>query len=72
MFSAKFYKQDDENGQLLDEIELFTIFNINGILTEKNSDNNNVKFQSEHQILNQETEDSRWIYNEIISRTIFF
>ena len=46
--------------------------NINHNLTEKDIDNSDVKSQLEHQIQIQETEESGWIFDKIISIKIRF
>ena len=57
VFSARFDKQD-EDGQLLDETELFINLNINQNLTQSDLDNINITFPLEHQIQQQEMKDS--------------
>ena len=56
-FSARFDKQD-EDGQLLDETELFINLNINHDLTETDINNINVVSPSEYQKQQQEMKDS--------------
>ena len=67
-FSARFDKQD-EDGQIPDEIETCNNLGKSRNLTENNIDNLNVRFQLEHQILNQEMNDSGWRIDKIISMT---
>ena len=53
VFSARFDKQD-EDGQLLDEIELFINLNMNYNITQSDIDNINITFPLEYQIQQQE------------------
>ena len=69
VFSARFDKQD-EDGQLLDETELFINLNINQNLTQSDLDNINITFPLERQIQQQEMKDSGWRFDKIISMTI--
>ena len=69
-FSARLDKQD-EDGQILDEIELYINVGINRNLTRNIIDNNNLRFQLEREILNQEMKDSGWKFDEINSMTYF-
>ena len=71
VFSARFDKQD-EDGQLLDETELFINLKINQNLTESDLDNINNTFPLERQIQQQEMKDSRWRFDKINSMTIYF
>ena len=71
VFSARFDKQD-EDGQLLDETELFISLNINHNLTQGDIDNNNITFPLERQIQQQEMKDSGWRFDKINSMTIYF
>ena len=71
VFSARFDKQD-EDGQLLDETELFINLNIIQNLTQSDIDNINTTFPSERQIQQQEMKDSGWRFDKIISMTIYF
>ena len=54
------------------EIELFINLNINYNLTESDINNIDVTSQSEHQIQNQETKESGWIFDKINSIKIRF
>ena len=71
VFSARFDKQD-EDGQLLDETELFINLNINQNLTQSDIDNINITFPLERQIQQQEMKDSGWRFDKINSMTICF
>ena len=71
VFSARFDKQD-EDGQLLDETELFINFNINHNLTQTDIANINVVSPLEHQIQQQEMKDSGWRFDKGNSMTIYF
>ena len=71
VFSARFDKQDDD-GQLLEETELFINLNINHNLTETDSNNINVVSPLEYQKKQQEMKDSGWGFDEINSMTIYF
>ena len=71
VFSARFDKQD-EDGQLLDETELFINLNINQNLTQSDIDNINITFPLERQIQQQEMKDSGWRFDKINSMTIYF
>ena len=71
MFSATFDKQDEDH-KVLDEIELYTNFNNNRKSRESDIDNIIVRSQLEQQIQNQETKDSEWRFDKIISMTICF
>ena len=71
VFSARFDKQD-ENGQLLDETELFINLKINQNLTQSDLDNNNITFPLERQIQQQEMKDSGWRFDKLYSMTIYF
>ena len=71
VFSARFDKQD-EDGQLLDETELFINLNINQNLTQSDIDNINITFPLERQIQKQELKDSGWLFDKINSMTIYF
>ena len=70
-FSARIDKQD-EDGQLLDETELFINLNINQKLTQSDFDNINITFPLERQIQQQEMKDSGWRFDKINSMTISF
>ena len=71
VFSARFDKQD-EDGQLLDEIELFINLNNNQNLTQSDLDNINITFPLERQIQQQEMKDSGWRFDKIYTMTIYF
>ena len=71
VFSARFDKQD-ENGQLLDETELFINLNMNYDITQRDIDNIDIRSPLEHQIQKQELKDSGWRFDKINSMTIYF
>ena len=71
VFSARFDKQD-EDGQLLDEIELFINLNMNYNITQSDIDNIKITFPLEYQIQQQEMKDSGWRFDKINSTTIYF
>ena len=71
VFSARFDKQN-EDGQLLDETELFINLNINHNLTQSDLDNINVVSSLEHHIQQQEMKDSGWRFDKINSMTVYF
>ena len=71
VFSARFDKQD-EDGQLLDETELFINLIINYNITQSDIDNIDIKSPLEHQIQKQEMKDSGWRFDKINSMTIYF
>ena len=71
MFSARFDKQN-EDGQLLDETELFNNLNMNHILTQTDIANIDVVSALKHQIQQQEMKDSGWRFGKINSMTIYF
>ena len=72
VFSTKFDKQD-EDGQMLDEVELFINLNINHKLTESGLDNFNVRFSLDEQIQRQELKYSGWRFDEKkINYNIFY
>ena len=71
VFSARFDKQD-EDGQILDETELFINLNINQNLTQSEIDNVNITFPLERQIQQQEMKDSGWGFDMINSMTTYF
>ena len=71
VFSARFDKQD-EDGQLLDETELFINLNINQNLTQSDLDNINITFPLERQIQQQAMKDSGWRFDKLYSMTIYF
>ena len=71
VFSARFDKQD-EDGELLDETELFINLNINHNLTHTDLDNIDVISPLEYQKQQQELKDSAWRFDKINSMTIYF
>ena len=71
LFSASFYKINEED-QRFNDIELYINLNINHNLTESDIDNIDVRSQLEHQIQNQEMENSGWIFDKINSMKISF
>ena len=72
VFSARLDKQD-EDGQLLDEIELFINLNMNYNITQSDIDNIDIKSPLEHQIQQQEMKkDSGWRFDKLYSMTIYF
>ena len=71
VFSARFDKQN-EDGQLLDETELFINLNINHNLIQTDIANINIVYPLKHQIQQQEMEDSGWRFDKINSMTIYF
>ena len=71
VFSARFDKQN-EDGQLLDETELFINLNMNHNLTQSNLDKINIVSPLEFQIQKQEMKDSGWRFDKITSMTIYF
>ena len=71
VFSARFDKQD-EDGHLLDEIELFINLNMNYNITQSDIDNIDIKSPLEHQIQRQEMTNSGWRFDKINSMTIYF
>ena len=66
VFSARFDKQD-EDGQLLDDIELINILSVNRNSTQ--NDNPSLRIQLEHQLKFQELNDSGWRFDETLSMT---
>ena len=71
VFSARFDKQD-EDGLLLDEIEMYINLNMNHNLTQSDIDSINITFPLENQIQQQEMKDSGWRFNKVNSMTIYF
>ena len=71
VFSARFDKQD-EDGQFIDETELFINLNINQNLTQSDLANINITFPLERQIQQQEMKDSGWRFDKFYSMTIYF
>ena len=71
VFSARFDKQD-EDGELLDETELFINLNINHNLTQTDLDNIDVVSPLEYQKQQQQLKDSGWRFDKINSMTIYF
>ena len=71
VFSARF-DQQDEDGELLDETDLFINININHNLTQSDLDKINIISPLEFLIQQQERKDSGWRFDKINSMTIFF
>ena len=71
VFSARFDKQN-EDGQLLDETELFINLNINHNLTRYDLDKIDVVSALDHQIREQQMRDSGWRFDKINSMTVYF
>ena len=71
VFSARFDEQD-EDGQLLDETELFINLNINHNLTETDINNINVVSPLEYQKQQQKMKNSGWRFDKINSMTVYF
>ena len=71
VFSARFDKQDEDD-QLLDETELFINLNINQNLTQSDLDKIDIRSPLEHQIQQQDMNDSGWRFDKINSMTICF
>ena len=71
LFSASFYKIIEED-QRNNEIDLYINLKINTNLTESDIDNIDFGSQLEHQIQIQETKESGWIFDKIISMKISF
>ena len=71
LFSASFYKINEED-QRNNEIELYINLKINNKLTESDSDNIDIRSQIERQIQIQETKESGWVFDKIISMKISF
>ena len=71
VFSARF-DQQDEDGQLLEDTELFINLNINQNLTESDLDKIDIRSPLEHQIQKQEMKDSGWRFDKLFSMTIYF
>ena len=63
VFSARF-DQQDEDGELLDETELFINLNINHNLTQSDLDKINIISPLEFQIQQQEMKDSGWRFDK--------
>ena len=63
LFSASFHEINEED-QRNNDIELYINLNINHNLTESDIDNIDVRSQLEHQIQNQELEESGWIFDK--------
>ena len=70
-FSASFYKIIEED-QRSDEIEIFINLNNNHNLTETDIEEFDVRSQLPHRIQIQETNESRWIFDNVNSRRIKF
>ena len=71
VFSARFDQQDGD-GELLDETELFINLNINHNLTQSDLDKINIISPLEFQIQQQEMKDSGWRFDKINSMTVYF
>ena len=71
IFSARFDEQN-EDGQLLDETELFINLNINHNFTESDLDKIDVVSPLDHQIREQQMKDSGCRFDKINSMTIYF
>ena len=71
IFSARFDKQD-EDIHFLNETDLFKKLNFYHKLTETDINNIDIKSHLEHQIQQQEMKDSGWIFDKIMSMTIYF
>ena len=71
LFLASFYRINEE-GQRSDETEFNISLKINRNLTETDFINIDVESQLEHQIQIQETKESGWIFDKIISMKIKF
>ena len=71
VFSARF-DQQDEDGELLDETELFINLNINHNITQSDLDKIDIRSPLEHQIQKQEMKDSGWRFDKINSKKIYF
>ena len=71
VFSARF-DQQDEDGQSLDETELFININIDQNLTQSDLDKIDIRSPLEHQIQKQEMKDSGWRFDKFYSMTIYF
>ena len=71
VFSARFDKQVEDN-QVLDETELFISLNFNHNLPRTDIDNIDVKSPLEHQIQQQEMQNSGWRFDKINSMTVYF
>ena len=71
LFSASFYKINEED-QRNNGIELYMNLKINNKLTESDIDNIDIRSQLEQQIQVQETMESGWKFDKIISMKISF
>ena len=71
VFSARF-DQQDEDGQILEETELFINLNINQNLTQSDLDKIDIRSPLEPQIQKQEMKDSGWRFDKLYSMTIYF
>ena len=71
LFSAGFYRINEED-QRDNEIELYINLKINHNLTESDINDIDIRFQLEHQIQNQETKESGWIFDKIKSMKMSF
>ena len=64
--------KSEDNGEYLDETELFINLKINHNLTESDLNNINIRWDLERQIQQQEIKYSGWRFDKIISMTIYF
>ena len=71
VFSARFDKQT-EDGQILDETELYINLSNNLTLAESDLDNTDIRSQLENQIQQQEKKDSGWRFDKNISMIFCF
>ena len=71
VFSARFDKQD-EDGQILEETELFIILNNNHNLTQSDLDKIDIRSPLEHQKQQLEMKDSGWRIDKLYCMTIYF
>ena len=71
IISASFYNINEED-QRSAELELFNKLNSNNNTTENDIDKIDIKSQLKHQIQNQETKESGWTFDKIISMKIGF
>ena len=71
VFSAR-YDQQDEDGPLLEETELFINLNINQNLTQSDLDKIDIRSPLENQIQQQEMKDSGLRFDKFYSMTLHF
>ena len=64
--------KQDEDGQLLDETELFINLIINQSLTQSDLGKIDIRSPLEYQIQKQEMKDSGWRFDKLYSMTIYF